>query len=170
MIALTATASPAGARQAPFRTPKTLSGASRPLKHTRRGLLRPVRAEVDQQAAVQQSAAGDEIPPGCSRYTVTLNKPLGLVLEESKELGTIVVGEVLEGGNAAASGEISAGDILIATSGYCRTTEQVYNDIVVRGGEQIVRLTVRGESFDTVMAAITSHPASIPVRLEFQRC
>ena len=27
---------------------------------------------------------GDEIPPGCSRYTVKLSKPLGMVLEETR--------------------------------------------------------------------------------------
>lgn len=30
----------------------------------------------------------------------------------------------------------------------------------VKGGEQVVRLNVRGEKFDTVMAAISSHPGT----------
>lgn len=38
------------------------------------------------------------------------------------------------------------------------------------GGEQIVRVMVRNESFDTIMAAIGSHPGNIPVVLEFQQC
>lgn len=36
---------------------------------------------------------------------------------------------------------------------------------MVRGGETVVRLNVRGERFDTVMAAIGSH-VSRPVKLE----
>lgn len=33
----------------------------------------------------------DEIPPGCSRYTVQLSKPLGLVLEETQYVGSICI-------------------------------------------------------------------------------
>jgi len=117
-----------------------------------------------------ESSDPDEIPAGCMRYSVTLSKPLGLVLEEDRAAGTIIVADVLDGGNAAKVGGISTGDILIATTGYTRTTEQVYNDIVVRGGEQVVRLAARGERFETIMAAIGSHPAHIQVTLEFQRC
>lgn len=42
--------------------------------------------------------------------------------------------EVLEGGNAARENMINVGDTLIATTGYTRTTEQTYGEIVVRGG------------------------------------
>ena len=34
----------------------------------------------------------------------------------------------------------------------------------------MVRLNVRTEDFSTVMAAISSHPANLPVTLELQRC
>jgi C-terminal processing protease CtpA/Prc len=112
----------------------------------------------------------DQVPAGCSRYTVSLGKPLGLVLEERKATGSIVVAEIVPGGNAEKSGVISIGDQLIATSGYTRTTEQMYGDIAVRGGEQIIRLQVRGESFDTVLAAISSHPGNFKCKLEFQQC
>lgn len=44
----------------------------------------------------------------------------------------------------------------------------VRQDTMVRGGEMVVRLNVRGERFDTVMAAIGSH-VSRPVKLEV-RC
>ncbi len=47
-------------------------------------LLR-ARAEVQQSAAPAATEASDSeepVPPGCSRYTVELPKPLGLVLEE----------------------------------------------------------------------------------------
>lgn len=124
------------------------------------------------RALEAQSGASDTDlpPPGCARYSVTLSKPLGLVLEENKSAGTIVVADVVEGGNAERSGEITVGDTLIATSGYTRTAQQVYGETVVYGGETVVRLLCRGESFDTVMAAIGSHPAHIPVTLELQRC
>lgn len=112
----------------------------------------------------------DDIPPGCSRYSVSLTKPIGLVLEERKDTKTIVVAEIVPGGAAEKSGLVAVGDILIATNGYTRTTEQMYNEIVVRGGEQMVRLRVQGESFDTVLAAIGSIPGNMEVKLEFQRC
>lgn len=129
--------------------------------------------EDDSNQSASRSVAEqsmDQIPSGCSRYSVSLGKPLGLVLEENKSTGTIVVAEIVPGGNAEKSGAISVGDQLIATSGYTRTTEQTYNEITVRGGEQLVRLPVRGESFDTVLAAISSHPGNFQVKLEFQQC
>lgn len=103
------------------------------------------------------------------RYSVTLSKPLGLVLEE-KNSGGIFVAEIPAGGNAARLPEISVGDELVATSGYTRTTEQMYGETIVRGGEKLVRLYCRGERFETIMASIGSHPAHVPVTLEFQKC
>lgn len=49
--------------------------------------LLSVRAAAEQQGsteATQSSDSDDRVPPGCSRYTVSLSKPLGLVLEEGK--------------------------------------------------------------------------------------
>ena len=62
------------------------------------------------------------------------------------------------------------GDSLIATSGLTYTRTQEYQGNVVRGGEQMVRVMVRNNSWKTVMAAISSHPAHLKVTLEFQRC
>jgi hypothetical protein len=31
------------------------------------------------------------IPPGCSRYSISIKKPLGIVLEENKDSGVITV-------------------------------------------------------------------------------
>lgn len=113
---------------------------------------------------------GEKVPTGCSRYTVSISKPLGIVLEERKE-GGIIVAELVENGNAAATGLVSVGDELISTSGFTRTgQEQVYGEIVVRGGEKIIRLSVRGEPFDVVMAAVSSIPGNKKVDLEFQKC
>lgn len=138
-----------------------------------------------------QYSEDDDIPANCSRYKVKLSKPLGLVLEEDRS-GAIFVAEVLPGGNAERLGLISPRDQLIATSGFIRTTEQVYGQTVVQGrqsacwrklyaqaddnsffvagGEQLIRLNCIGEKFDTVMAAIGSHLAGMEVELEFQKC
>ena len=78
--------------------------------------------------------------------------------------------EVAPDSNAARSGEVGVGDSLIATSGLTYTRTQEYQGNVVRGGEQMVRVMVRNNSWKTVMAAISSHPAHLKVTLEFQRC
>jgi hypothetical protein len=31
------------------------------------------------------------VPPGCSRYSISIKKPLGLVLEQNKQSGVITV-------------------------------------------------------------------------------
>lgn len=115
-----------------------------------------------------ESMDDDAVPPNCSRYKVKLQKPLGLVLEETSE--GIRVAEIQPGGNAERLGIISPRDQLIATSGFIRTTQQVYGETTVQGGEQMIRLNVRGESWETVMAAISSHLAGMEVELEFQKC
>jgi hypothetical protein len=150
------------------------SAQSVPAAASRRGLRTWAQQQQQQAegdpAAAAAAAAADVVPPNCSRYKVSLTKPLGLVLEEDKSSGSIVVAEIIEGGAGERAGLIALGDALISTSGYTRTSEQVYGEIVVRGGEQMVRLAVRGESFDTVLAAIGSVPGAMQVELEFQRC
>ncbi|WPT15014.1 hypothetical protein PSENEW3_00002955 [Picochlorum sp. SENEW3] len=84
--------------------------------------------------------------------------------------GLIRVAEISETGSAARTGKVSVNDILIATSGIIKTTEQVYGETVVQGGEKLVRMTVQGQKFDTVLAAIGSHLAGMEVEMEFQRC
>ena len=138
-----------------------------------RGINILTKAQQTPDQATTSSGATDSmdvIPPGCSRYELSITKPIGLVLEERKDTRSIVVAEIVPGGSADKTGLVNVGDILIATQGYTRTTEQVYGEIVVRGGEKMVRLNVRGEKFDTVMAAIGSIPGNMAVKLEFQRC
>eukprot|EP01025_Chloroclados_australasicus_P043709 TRINITY_DN46898_c0_g1_i2.p2 TRINITY_DN46898_c0_g1~~TRINITY_DN46898_c0_g1_i2.p2 ORF type:complete len:156 (-),score=11.48 TRINITY_DN46898_c0_g1_i2:576-1043(-) len=121
-------------------------------------------------AAVQATSSVDEVPPGCSRYTVRLGRPLGMVLEQSKDgQGGIVVAEVVPGGKAERT-EIAAGDALISVSGTVYTRESQYNGNWVRSGEKQVTLNVRNETFDTIMAAIGSHKAGQAVEMTFQRC
>ncbi|BBN01704.1 hypothetical protein MPTK1_2g09630 [Marchantia polymorpha subsp. ruderalis] len=126
------------------------------------------RALIDSDQA--SSAEGSDLPPpGCSRVKVELSRPLGIAFEETKT-GTVVVGEVISGGNAQNSGLVEVGDQLIATSAVVYSDTDEYQGVTVRKGMQIVRLNVRGERFETVMAAIGTHPAYIKVVLELQKC
>jgi predicted metalloprotease with PDZ domain len=72
-----------------------------------------------------------QVPPGCSRYCVRLQRPLGLVLEEDGQ-GGIVVAEVVPGGAAARTGCVSVGDSLISTSGH------TYSKLTDYGGTQVL--------------------------------
>ena len=85
-----------------------------------------------------------QAPPGCSRYTVELRKPLGLALEEDGA-GGIKVAEVHADGNAALDGTIAAGDTLISTSAITWTRESEYQGNMVHSGEKRVVLNVQGE-------------------------
>uniref|UniRef100_A0A061R660 PDZ domain-containing protein n=1 Tax=Tetraselmis sp. GSL018 TaxID=582737 RepID=A0A061R660_9CHLO len=122
-----------------------------------------VRAESTAKDDRDQNA-GNKL----NRYKVTLSKPLGVVLEEDRS-GSIYVAELIPDGNAIKSGLIREGDRLISTSGYVYTTEAEYQGNQVRGGERLVTLNVKGESFNTVMAAIGSHPGHVKVQLELER-
>ena len=95
--------------------------------------VRAQQQEV-QVASSSSTSSIDSPPPGCSRYTVSLTKPLGLVLEQQTEGGPIVVAEITHDGAAAKTGLVSVGDQLIATSG-----------VTVRG-ERSVRACVHTRS------------------------
>ncbi|GIL77024.1 hypothetical protein Vretifemale_6539, partial [Volvox reticuliferus] len=125
---------------------------------------------VRMRAASNNGQSVDQVPIGCSRYSVALKKPLGIVLEQDGKSGNIYVVEVKPEGSAARDGRVKVGDQLIATSGVIYTTESDYGGATVKGGQQVVRLRVQGEAFKTVSAAIGSHPGHMAVTLEFQRC
>ncbi len=63
--------------------------------------LRRQRRRSPPSVAVPGAAA--QVPPGCSRYSVELRKPLGLLLEEDRS-GGIFVASVVQGGNADCCG------------------------------------------------------------------
>ncbi|MCO5548184.1 hypothetical protein L7F22_001642 [Adiantum nelumboides] len=134
-------------------------------------LRRNIRATLESENKVSSTnvKATEITPPGCTRVKVELKKPLGIILEENK-VGNIFVAEVVEGGNADKSGLVDVGDQLIATSAIVYGSEDYYQGVRVRKGMQIVRLSVFGEKFDTVMAAIGTHPAHVKVALEIQKC
>ncbi|GMH32925.1 hypothetical protein BSKO_00759 [Bryopsis sp. KO-2023] len=127
------------------------------------------RCAAETEVETAPSDTKDVVPPGCARYEVALNKPLGMVLEADKE-NNIFVAEIVPGGNAEISGKISVGDQLISTSGMMYTKGQTYGETFVRGGEKVVQMNVMGESFDAVLAAISSNPVTMGVRLVFQQC
>ena len=85
-----------------------------------------------------------QAPPGCSRYTIELKKPLGLALEEDGR-GGIKVAEVFDKGNAAIDGTVSPGDALISTTAIVYTREAEYQGNMVRSGEQTVTMNIQGE-------------------------
>uniref|UniRef100_A0A7S4GIG1 PDZ domain-containing protein n=1 Tax=Eutreptiella gymnastica TaxID=73025 RepID=A0A7S4GIG1_9EUGL len=130
----------------------------------------PMSHMVNNPVFVSRASAEEDqpAPAGMTRFKVTLAKPFGMVLEEDGN-GGIVVSEILEEGNAAKEGTIQVGDSLIATTALVYNTEQSYGSVTVKGGEQYVRVAVRGEKFDTIMAAIRTNPASVPPTLEFER-
>eukprot|EP00270_Netrium_digitus_P018525 TRINITY_DN7066_c0_g1_i1.p1 TRINITY_DN7066_c0_g1~~TRINITY_DN7066_c0_g1_i1.p1 ORF type:complete len:221 (+),score=32.75 TRINITY_DN7066_c0_g1_i1:57-665(+) len=130
----------------------------------------PVLASLDPQEQKGQLSDVDLPPPGCSRVKVELSRPLGLVLEEDVTRGGIFVAEIIPEGNAEKSQEIDMGDELIATSAIVYNSSESYGGVTVRRQMEIVRLTVRGEKFETVMAAIGTHPAHMKVTLELQKC
>ena len=53
------------------------------------------------------------LPDDC--YEITINKPLGIAFIENDD-GGVCVDYLVEGGNAAASGQIKPGDVLLATT------------------------------------------------------
>jgi PDZ domain (Also known as DHR or GLGF). len=84
--------------------------------------------------------------------------------------GNIFVEEIVPGGAADKCGLIGVGDRLIATSAIVFNGEMDYVGVSVKKGEEQIRFATRGESFDTVMAAISTWPAPRKMKLEFQRC
>ena len=109
-------------------------------------------------AATSEGNDKDNIPPNCTRVSVEVKKPLGLILEEDG-LGGIRVAEVIEEGNCAKTKLIQAGDKILAISAEIKTRTQDYGGVSVGSGEEMIRLQVQGEKFDTIMAAISSYPS-----------
>lgn len=131
---------------------------------------RALRASSANEGGDASAAADEEpVPPGCSRYAVIIKKPLGMYLETDKQ-GNIFVAELIPGGAAEASGLINVGDRLLATSAIVFNSSMDYGGVNVKKGEEQIRFSTRGESFDTVMAAISTWPAPRKMKLEFQRC
>jgi len=119
--------------------------------------------------AASGSESSDPVPPGCARYAVELKKPLGMFLAQDKN-GNIFVEELVKDGAAEKSGLIGVGDRLIAVSAIVFNSTMDYGGVSVKKGEEQIRFATRGESFDVVMAAISTWPGARKMKLEFQRC
>ena len=50
-----------------------------------------------------------------------------------------------------------------------KLNKQDYGGVAVKGEQEIIRLAVAGERFETVVAAIGAHPGFIPVTLELEQ-
>jgi len=111
----------------------------------------------------------DAIPANCTRVSVEVKKPLGLILEEDG-LGGIVVVEVVSEGNSAKTKLIRAGDKILAISAQIKTRAQDYGGVSVGSGEEMIRLQVQGEKFDTIMAAISSYPSQKTMKIDVLKC
>jgi len=127
-------------------------------------------------AACASSAEGggeggeqDAIPANCTRVSVEVKKPLGLILEEDG-LGGIVVVEVVSEGNSAKTKLIRKGDKILAISAQIKTRTQDYGGVSVGSGEEMIRLQVQGEKFDTIMAAISSYPSQKTMKIDVLKC
>jgi len=120
-------------------------------------------------AATSEGNDKDNIPPNCTRVSVEVKKPLGLILEEDG-LGGIRVAEVIEEGNCAKTKLIQAGDKILAISAEIKTRTQDYGGVSVGSGEEMIRLQVQGEKFDTIMAAISSYPSQKTMKIDVLKC
>jgi hypothetical protein len=77
----------------------------------------------DPSVAPAEDSIDDGVPRGCSRYSVLLFKPLGIVLEENTATGAITVAELVTDGNADKSGEVRCPCSLGSLSVPSRTDE-----------------------------------------------
>ena len=85
------------------------------------------------------------LPHGC--YEVALKRPLGIAFEEVEPGRGVLIDYCVEGGNAAASGKLQAGDVL-----YAVTAVKVFGARYERKLIPAVDL-----EFDTIMGAIASN-------------
>ncbi|KAK9811272.1 hypothetical protein WJX72_000996 [[Myrmecia] bisecta] len=102
------------------------------------------------------------VEEGSQLYTVSLSKPLGLVLAEQ---GKKVIVEKIADKGAAAKTDIQVGDVVRGTTARAKNTTQqtaMASEARMKQGllGGLVLLNADGESFDTVMAAIDSSRCS----------
>ena len=102
-------------------------------------------------ATAYEKQYGQPPPMAEGVYEIQLERPLGIVFEEvvpGSAEGVRVL-EVQEGGNAAATGKVESGDVLVGVTG-----------IVVKGARHERQLVpAQGLDFDTIMSAILSNEA-----------
>jgi len=84
------------------------------------------------------------MPKDC--YEIRLDKPLGIAFIENDD-GGVVVEDLVEGGNAAKSGVIKPGDVLLGSTA-CMGRDGTFERKMI---------PVRYQDFDTIMGAIGSN-------------
>lgn len=96
-------------------------------------------------------------------YTVTIKKPLSIVLAEKQSTKEVYIEEITAGGNADATGLVKVGDVVSKTSAIVlksgregRYQQEGYGQRVYDNWETI-EFDCSGQDFDTVMAAIGSN-------------
>ncbi|CAK0751030.1 hypothetical protein CVIRNUC_002036 [Coccomyxa viridis] len=94
---------------------------------------------------------------------VTLKKPMGLILADSKTSQNVFVEEVIPDGNAEKSGKVQVGDILSRCSATVlkdgregKYEKEGYGQRLYTNWEKIM-FDCEGEDFDTVMKALSSN-------------
>lgn len=125
---------------------------------------RQCQAQLDASATVDLSdqPAAPSQDDGDQRFSVTLRKPMGMVLAEGKN-GEVFVESLVEGGNAAEEGSIQVGDVVRQTRAYVlkegKSGEYAKRGHGARPFEDYIPIMFDcdGEDFKTVMAAIASN-------------
>lgn len=122
-------------------------------------------AEVDQPPAPTQAtedANSESLGGNERRVTVTIRKPLGMVLAEAKN-GAVFIESIDEGGNAAQQGDVRVGDVVRKTS--ARLLKEGKSGEYAKKGHggrpyedfEAVMFECDGEDFKTVLAAVRSN-------------
>lgn len=95
--------------------------------------------------------------------TLTIKKPLGIVLAENRDSGEVFVEEIVPNSNAAKTEAVSVGDVLVGTSATVLKAgkdgeyeREGYGQRPYDNWET-VEFDCRGQSFDTVLAALGSN-------------
>ncbi len=110
-------------------------------------------------------------PTAASLVTLTIKKPLGLVLAERKPSGEVFVEEIVAGGNADATGQVQVGDVVAKTSAIVLKAGKEGRYEKVGHGERLydnwetVEFDCAGQDFATVMAAIGSNNERWGIRI-----
>jgi hypothetical protein len=136
----------------PFRF-KSLQFARWQHAHRSRGCIVPQAENTDAEATLTTATL----------RSVTIKKPLGLVLEEAPD-GGVVVAEIVPGGNADMSGaDVQVGDIVARTSAVVLKKDKEGEFEREGYGQrpytnwQTIEFDCAGQSYDTVLAAIGSN-------------
>jgi len=98
---------------------------------------------------------------GANERAVTIQKPLGLLLEEGQD-GMVFVAEIDEDGNGAESGEVSEGDVVVAVS--ATFGEEVWSTRGVGLDRVLKSIRIRAGDFVTL---VLESPEKLSARMTY---